>query len=52
MPQYEVVAKVEVTYVIEADDENDAIQAYWDGRIHASRDCTDWDTHKVEAYES
>tara|TARA_Y100000768_G_C23624950_1_gene516806 strand:+ start:200 stop:358 length:159 start_codon:yes stop_codon:yes gene_type:complete len=52
MPQYEVKATVDITYMIEADDEDDAIQAYWDGRIHASKDYGDWDTQEVEAYES
>ena len=52
MPQYEVIATVDITYSIEAESEEDAIQAYWDGRIHASKDYGDWDTQEVEAYES
>ena len=52
MPNYEVTATVDITYMIEADDEDDAIQAYWDGRIHASKDYGDWDTQEVEAHES
>tara|TARA_Y100000361_G_scaffold30915_1_gene25787 strand:+ start:10235 stop:10435 length:201 start_codon:yes stop_codon:yes gene_type:complete len=52
MPQYEVVATVDITYSIEAESEEDAIQAYWDGRIHASKDYGDWDTQEVEAHES
>ena len=52
MPQYEVIATVDISYFIEAESEEDAIQAYWDGRIHASKDCTDWDTTEVEAHES
>jgi len=51
MTQYTVRATVDITYVVEADDEDDAIQAYWDGRIHAAKDCSDWDTQEVEAYE-
>ena len=52
MPQYEVKATVDITYMIEADDEADAIEAYWDGRIHASNDYGDWDTQEVEAHET
>mgnify|MGYP003139728689 CR=1 FL=1 len=51
MTLYRVTATVEITYVVEADDEDDAIRAYWDGRIHAANDYDDWDTQEVEASE-
>mgnify|MGYP003134095236 CR=1 FL=1 len=51
MTAYTVTATVEITYVVEAEDEDDAIQAYWDGRIHAAKDYADWDTQEVEACE-
>ena len=51
MTQYTVTATVEITYLVEADDEDDAIQAYWDGRFHAANDYCEWDTQEVEARE-
>ena len=48
MPEYTVKATVEIYYQIEANNEDDAIEAYWDGRIHASKDHVDWDTKEVE----
>ena len=49
---YVVTATVEITYQVEAESSEDAHNAYYDGRIHASQDHCDWDTQEVYAVEA
>ncbi len=49
---YVVTATVVVTYQVEAESIEDAQNAYYDGRIHASQDHCDWDTQEVDAEEA
>ena len=48
---YIVSVNVDITYLVEAESEEDAVSAYSDGRIHALEDVCDWDTQSVRAVE-